>query len=291
MARVGNKVLLTRLAKSPTIDIKMEGILIVVFILLGMAVASFLNVCIDRLPNNESLISPASHCASCHHRLAIKDLIPVFSYLWLRGRCRYCQAPIPRRLLWVEIGTGVLFGYLYWHYGLSIELAVAAFYCCLFITLMVIDLEHGLILNKIVYPAILAALVISIFLPPSKLVYPDEGSFLLISAFLPRLGIAQAAIGGGIGLGIFLLIIIISRGGMGWGDVKMAALIGLATGYLILVALFLAVIFGGLVAGILLLLKIRKRKEGIPFAPFLSLATIVTLLFGSTILNWYLGLF
>jgi leader peptidase (prepilin peptidase)/N-methyltransferase len=269
----------------------MEGILIAVFTLLGMVVASFLNVCIDRLPNNESLISPASRCASCHHHLAIKDLVPVFSYLWLRGRCRYCSASVPRRLLWVEISTGLLFGYLYWHYGLSIELAVIAFYCCLFITLMVIDLEHGLILNKIVYPAAVVAIIISIFLPPSRLIYPSGVVPLPVSDFLPQLGIVQAAIGGGIGLVLFLLIVLISKGGMGWGDVKMAALIGLVTGFpLIFVALFLAVILGGLVAGTLLLLKIKKRKEGIPFAPFLSLATIATLLFGDSILNWYLGL-
>ncbi len=289
-ARLISNLLLTRLAKTPTIDTEMEGIWIVVFTLLGVIVASFLNVCIDRLPNNESLLSPASHCASCHHRLTVKDLVPVFSYLWLRGRCRYCQAHISRRLLWMEIGTGVLFGYLYWHYGLSIELAVTAFYCCLFITLMVIDLEHGLILNKIVYPAALVAIIISLFLPPSKVTQLDGTVALLLSS-LPEPGIAQAAIGGSIGLVLFLLIVLISRGGMGWGDVKMAALIGLITGYLIFVALLLAVIFGGLVAVILLLLKIRKRKEGIPFAPFLSLATIVTLLWGSSILNWYLGLF
>lgn len=273
------------------IETTMEAIFIVIFTLLGITVASFLNVCMDRLPSNESLLFPASHCASCHHRLAIKDLIPIFSYLWLHGRCRYCQAPIPRRILWVEIGTGLLFGYLYWHYGLSIELAVAALYCCLFIVLMVIDLEHGLILNKVVYPTMAVALLISVFLPPSKVAYPGEAATLLFNTFLPEPGIAQSAIGGGIGLGLFLLVVLISRGGMGWGDVKMAALIGLVTGYLILVALFMAVILGALVAGSLLLLKIKKRKEGIPFAPFLSLATIVTLLCGSNILDWYLGLF
>ncbi len=273
------------------IETAMEAIFIVIFTLLGMTVASFLNVCMDRLPSNESLLFPASHCASCHHRLAIKDLIPIFSYLWLRGRCRYCRAPIPRRILWVEIGTGLLFGYLYWHYDLSIELAVAALYCCLFIVLMVIDLEHGLILNKVVYPTMALALLISVFLPPSKVAYPGEAATLLFNTFLPEPGIAQSAIGGGIGLGLFLLVVLTSRGGMGWGDVKMAALIGLVTGYLILVALFMAVILGALVAGSLLLLKIKKRKEGIPFAPFLSLATIVTLLCGSNILDWYLGLF
>ena len=268
----------------------MEVVWIIISALLGMAVGSFLNVCIDRLPSGESLLFPPSQCASCHRRLAIKYLIPVFSYLWLRGRCRYCQASLPRRLLWVEISTGILFAYLYWHYGLSAELAVVAFYCCLFLILMVIDLEHGLILNKVVYPSVAVALVISIFLPPSKVVYPDGAVALLLSS-LPEPGIVQATIGGGIGFFLFLFIVIISRGGMGWGDVKMAALIGIVTGYLVFVALFLAVILGGLVAVVLLLFKLKKRKEGIPFAPYLSLGAMITLLFGKSILNWYLGLF
>jgi len=258
----------------------MEAFLIVVFVLLGMVVASFLNVCCDRLPAGESLVYPPSHCPACQRRLSAKDLIPIFSYLWLHGRCRYCQASIPRRLLWVEAGTGVLFGFTYWRYGLSIELAIILFYCCLFIVLLVIDLEHGLILNKVIYPAMAVALLISIFLP----------------IFLPQLEIVpqikQAAIGGGIGLGLFLLVVLISRGGMGWGDVKMAALISLVVGFpLVFVALLMGIILGGLVAGVLLLFKIKKRKETIPFGPFLSLAAMATLLWGSNILSWYLGLF
>ncbi len=257
----------------------MEAGFIVIFVLLGMVVASFLNVCCDRLPARESLIYPPSHCSACQHRLSAKDLIPVFSYLWLRGRCRYCQVPIPRRLLWVEIGTAVLFGLAYWRYGLSIELAIALFYICLFIVILVIDLEHRLILNRVVYPALAVALLISIFF---SIFFPQ-------SKIVPE--IAQAAIGGGIGLVLFLLVVLISRGGMGWGDVKLAALIGLVTGYLVIVALLMGIILGGLVAVLLLTLKIKKRKEAIPFGPFLSLATIVTLLWGSDILSWYLGLF
>ncbi len=258
----------------------MEAALIIVFILLGMVVASFLNVCCDRLPAGESIVYPLSHCPACKRRIKAKDLIPVFSYLWLRGRCRYCQAPIPRRVLWVEAGTGLLFGLVYWHYGLSIELPIALFYSCLFIVLLVIDLEHRLILNKIVYPALALALLISI----------------LFSIFLPQVeivpGIKEAAIGGGVGLVLFFLVVLVSRGGMGWGDVKMAALIGLVTGFpLVFVALLLGIIAGGLVAGFLLALKVKRRKEAIPFAPFLSLATIVTLLWGSNILSWYLGFF
>lgn len=263
----------------------MEAILIVIFCLLGMTIASFLNVCIDRLPARQSLISPPSHCPACNRRLVFKDLIPIFSYLWLRGRCRYCGAPIPRRILWVELGTALLFGYVAWHFivwqnASGIELAVALFYSCIFIVIMVIDWEKGLILNKIVFPAIGAALVISaafsIFLPDVEIV--------------PFIG--RAAAGGGIGLGIFFLIVIVSRGSMGWGDVKLALLIGLVCGFpLVFVALLIGVILGGVVAVLLLSLKIKKRGQAIPFGPFLALAAIVTLLWGNGILDWYRGLF
>ena len=263
----------------------MEVVLIVVFALLGTAIGSFLNVCIDRLPVGKSLRYPPSHCDACQHRLSPKDLIPVFSYLWLRRRCRYCGAPIPLRLFWVEVGTAFLFAVVYWHFGLTLEFPITAFYGSLFIVLGVIDLEHGLILNKIVFPSAVVALIISIFLPPSEIF------------FLPWPASLGGIIGGATGFVFilipFLIALPIYKGeGMGLGDVKMAALIGLVTGFpLVLVALIMGAILGGLVAGVLLLLKIKKRKEAIPFGPFLSLATIATLLWGSDILNRYLGLF
>jgi len=268
----------------------MEAGLAVIFVLLGMIIASFLNVCADRLPAGQSLVYPPSHCPACSRRLAVKDLIPVFSYLWLRGRCRYCRAPIPRRVLWVEIATAALFGLAYWQYGLGIELPIVLLYISLFTVIFVIDLEHGLILNKMVYPALLVALVISIFVPPSQLAHVSGGVAYLMEG-LPQAGIAQAAIGGGIGFVVFFLIVIVSRGGMGFGDVKLAALIGLVTGYLVVVALLMGMILGGLVAVILLGFKIKKRKEAMPFGPFLAVAAIATLLWGSDILNWYLGIF
>ena len=254
--------------------------LIVAFALFGTAVGSFLNVCIDRLPVGKSLLYPPSHCDACQHRLSPKDLIPLFSYLWLRRHCRYCQAPIPQRPFWVEASSGFLFAFTYWHFGLGVEFALTAFYGSLFIVLGVIDLEHQLILNKIVYPASVVALIISVFLPQTEIMsFPWPVSL-------------NGIIGGSIGLVLFLVPILVYPKGMGWGDVKMAGLIGLVTGFpLIFVALFMAVILGGLLASALLLLKVKKRKEAIPFGPFLSLTTIVTLLWGSDILNWYLGLF
>jgi leader peptidase (prepilin peptidase)/N-methyltransferase len=256
-----------------------EILLIFLFALLGLAVGSFLNVCIDRLPQNESIVNPPSHCPVCQHRLAAKDLIPVFSYLRLRGRCRYCQAFIPRKLLWVELATGLIFAFLYWHYGLSPALGIMAFYACLFIIISVIDLEHGLILNKVVYPAMIVALLLALVPQP------------WLTRWIVANGIANAALGGGIGFGIFFLIAIASRGGMGWGDVKLAGLIGLATGFpLVFFSVILGAILGAVVAVALVVAKKRTFKETLPFGPFLALAAMVTLLWGSNILNWYLGL-
>lgn len=267
----------------------MEVALIVVFALFGTAVGSFLNVCIDRLPVGKSVLYPPSHCDTCQHRLAPKDLVPVFSYLWLRRRCRYCQAPIPSRPFWVELGTGFLFAFIYWHFGLSVEFAVTAFYGSLFLVFGVIDLEHQLILDKIVYPAAAVALIIDVFLPPPGIVD--------FSLPWPWLGIVNGIMGYAIGFVFFLVIYLITlfiykQEGIGFGDVKLAGLIGLVTGSgLVLVALLMGIILGGLVGIIFLMLKIKKRKEPIPFGSFLSIATIVTLLWGSDMLNWYLGLF
>jgi leader peptidase (prepilin peptidase)/N-methyltransferase len=249
-----------------------------VFALLGLAVGSFLNVCIDRLPQNKSIAYPPSHCEACQHKLAAKDLIPVFSYLRLRGRCRYCQVSIPRKLMWVELATAVIFALLYWHYQLSPELGVMAFYACLFIIIFVIDLEHSLILNKVVYPGMIVALLLSLYPWPW---------------FSESIGmrVAYAALGGAAGFAIFLLIALVSRGGMGWGDVKLAALIGLATGFpLVFVAIIMAAILGGIVAVALLAARRKGRREMIPFGPFLAVAAMVTLLWGNNILSWYLGL-
>jgi len=150
------------------------------------------------------------------------------------------------------------------------------FYTSLLIIIFVVDLEQGLILNKVVYPGMAAALLFALFLSQPWL------TRWIVS------GVANAAIGGGIG---FVILAIISRGGMGWGDVKLAALIGLATGFpLVFVALIMGAILGGVVAIVLLVAKKKKRKETIPFGPFLSLAALITLLWGSNILNWYVAL-
>jgi leader peptidase (prepilin peptidase)/N-methyltransferase len=179
----------------------------------------------------------------------------------------------------VELATGLIFALLCWHYQLSPELGVMAFYACLFIIIFVIDLEQGLILNKVVYPGMVVALLLAL-LPRPEL------------TIVIKPGIASAALGGAIGFVVFLVIALVSRGGMGEGDIKMASLIGLATGFpVVLVALFIAILLGGLVAAVLLVFKLRRTGQTVPFGPFLSAGAILALLFGPAIVNWYLNLF
>ncbi len=245
-------------------------LLIIVFALFGLFVGSFLNVCIDRLPREQSIIRPPSHCSACNHKLGILDLIPIFSYLWLRSRCRYCRAPIPIRLSIVEGVTGFLFAFLYWKFGLAwLELGISLVYASLLTVIFVIDLENQLVLNKVVFPGMVLALILSFF--------------------WPGLGVLNSLIGGAIGLAIMALPFIIYRRGIGMGDVKLGALVGLITGYpLVFIAWLLSVITGGLVAAGLLIFKIKKRGDPIPFAPFLATSAMITLLWGQEIWQWYL---
>jgi leader peptidase (prepilin peptidase)/N-methyltransferase len=254
-------------------------IYIILFILLGLFTGSFLNVCIDRLPRDQSIVFPPSHCAECDRKLKVLDLIPVFSYIWLRGRCRYCGARIPARLLVVEAVTALLFGFLCWNYGISIELGIMIVYSSMLIIIFVIDLEHLLVLNKIVYPGMALAFIFSFFNPAVR----------TFSVFLPNLGIESALLGGVVGLGIMAVPFLLYRQGMGMGDVKLAALVGLMVGFpLVLMAVLLSWILGGIVAGILLALKVKGRKDAIPAAIFLTVTTLITLLWGQPIWEWYL---
>ncbi|MBI2868352.1 MAG: prepilin peptidase [Chloroflexi bacterium] len=234
----------------------------------GASLGSFLNVCIDRVPAGKSLAYPPSRCDSCQRRLSVLDLVPVVSYLWLRGRCRYCGAAIPRRVLVIEAATGLLVPLLYLYYGLTVQFALLAYYGCLFLVIAVIDLEHRIVPNRIVYPAAVLALVLT-FVPGQP-------------------GIIASLLGGAVGLGLMLLPVLISRGGMGLGDVKLAALSGLIIGpKMVLLAIFIAVVAGGLIAVFLVVTRLKSRKEAIPFAPFLALGAVLALYRGADLLDVY----
>lgn len=242
----------------------------VLFFLLGLAIGSFLNLCIDRLPKRESILRPPSHCDVCQHRLRPLDLIPLLSYLYLRGRCRYCRASIHYRVPLVEVMTGLIFVLLWNHYGFSIELPLAMLFACLFIVILVIDLEHRLILNRVVYPAIVLAFLVLILTPNG--------------------GIISAVIGGVTGAGILLLLVLLFPGGMGMGDVKLAALIGLLVGFpQVFIVLLICFVSGGAVASGLLLTRLKGRKDPIPLAPFLTAGLITTVFYGEEIVRLYSG--
>jgi leader peptidase (prepilin peptidase)/N-methyltransferase len=257
----------------------MEAALLVLAGMFGLAVGSFLNVCIDRLPRRESVVATRSHCDACGRQLSVRDLVPVVSYVVLRGRCRSCGASIPRRVLCVELLTGAAFAGLLAAYGPSTIAGLLAVYACILIVVFFIDLEHGLILNVVVYPSVIIALLAAVAIQPYWL--GPVGPIPLVSAL----------VGAGIGFIFLFLVALLSRGGMGWGDVKFAAFMGAALGFpLIFVALFSGIVVGG-VAGAALLISGRKsRKQSIPFGPFLVVGTMAALLWGQRMLDWYLGL-
>jgi len=268
----------------------MDAALIVLFSLLGAAVGSFLNVCIDRLPAGKSLVRPPSYCDACQRRLAPRDLIPLFSFLWLRRRCRYCGAILPWRVFLVEAGTAALFALLYWHYGLTAGFGLSAFYFSVLIVLLVIDLDHQLILNRIVYPVALVALLLDILVPQPDMLAMAPAAFLGLPDIAART--VSGITGGATGFVLLLLPALIFRGGMGFGDVKMAALIGLAVGFpRVIGAVLAAIVLGGVVALVMVVFRLRKRKDAIPFGPFLAVAAMATIVFGNEMLDWYLGLF
>lgn len=256
-------------------------LLIIVFGLLGLAAGSFLNVCIDRLPQGQSIINPPSHCATCQQKLGFSDLVPLFSYIWLRGKCRYCRAPIPLRLPIVEGVTALMFAFLYWKFDFSPELGISLLYTCLLIIIFVIDLENQLILNKVTYPGMALALILSSFWINNELIgfFPDGIPGRLISSLS----------GGALGLVVMSIIPLINPTWMGWGDAKLAALVGLMVGFpLVIILLLMSWIIGGLVASILLVFRLKGRKESIPSGIFMVISTVVILLWGQGIWQWYL---
>jgi leader peptidase (prepilin peptidase)/N-methyltransferase len=244
---------------------------IIFSILFGAITGSFLNLCIDRLPLGKSLISPRSHCDACGRTLASRDLVPIISYVALRGRCRVCGAPIPRRVLAVELGTGLLFGLIWMRFGDSLSAVLVAVYSAFLIVVLGIDLKHHKVPNRLTYPAIALALITA-----------------------PLIGGAdpKAMLKGGV-LGLLSLFVIgmAFPGGMGMGDAKLAGFIGLAVGYPgILLALLISFIAGGVIAGALLIAQRIQRDAPIAFAPFLSLGAITTMLYGPEIMRlWIRG--
>jgi len=247
-----------------------------------MSVGSFLNLCIDRLPHGGSIIKPPSHCESCGKSLTPLDLVPIFSYILLRGRCRHCGTGIPPRILVVEVATASLFPLLAWHFGLGAELAFSIFYTSIFLLIFFIDLEQQIVLYAVVIPGIALAFVFSFFWTGFEEYWPQTGPGITLSALL----------GGAVGAALMLLPNLLTRGrGMGLGDAYLAGLIGLVVGFpLVLVGLMTGILAGGLIAVSLLAVRLVKRRTAIPFGPFLVAGAMAALVWGDRIINWWWSL-
>ncbi len=252
----------------------------VIVFLLGASVGRFLNIAIDRLPGSSFLTPAYSRNQDSGQRLKAQELVPILGHLLWQRRCRDYSPQILLRVLLVEVISGAAFLLLYLKYGPTPQWGILVFYFSLFLTIAVIDLEHGLIPNKLVYPACPLAVLLTSFYPLG-----------LAAGRAPLDGFLYALLAGTTAFIILLIPALIWKGGMGWGDVKLAGLLGLVTGFPgSLVALVLAMIGGGLTASAFVASGFKKRQESIPFAPFLCAGILVALVWGNPIVDWYLGL-
>ena len=257
--------------------------------LIGLSIGSFLNVLIDRLPKEEDVLTGRSYCDHCHHQLAWHDLIPLLSFIFLRGRCCYCRKKLSFYYPVIELITGLSFIFIYqWVKGwcsTSLDCyIVTLLHCYIVASLIVIffaDLKYQIIPDKITYPAIVIAGIFNFqFSRLPSLGSEATGGQAIFNYFLAGLG----------AFGFLGALFLLTRGkGMGFGDVKLAFLMGLILGFpKIIIALYLAFLTGALVSVILILIKKKKFGQTIAFGPFLVLGTIIAMFWGEEIINWWL---
>ncbi|MGE7021165.1 prepilin peptidase [Solibacillus cecembensis] len=238
----------------------------------GLVFGSFFNVVGLRIPKKESIISPPSHCTNCQRQLTIIDLIPVFSYVLLRGKCRGCGVRFSPIYMITELLTGGLFAFAFWEIGWQPELAVALLFISLLMIINVSDIAYMIIPDK----------VLLFFLP-----------FLILARIFASLEPWwDSLLGAIVGFGILLFIAVVSKGGMGGGDIKLFFVIGLVLGTVqTLLTLFLAAVIGMFVGIVILKIRNKGRKTPVPFGPSISLAAIIVYFYGEPILQWYGSLF
>jgi leader peptidase (prepilin peptidase)/N-methyltransferase len=238
-------------------------------ILLGLMFGSFFNVAAMRGLEGGSIVAPSSHCPSCRTPLRWFELIPVLSYIWLGGKCRYCAAPISPLYLFGELATAISFYLIYLFKGWTVETLIGWLLAALLILSVLTDLRGRLILDQFTLPAI--------------------GLFLFIRLWSGDQAWWYYLAGGALGFSVLFALALISRGGMGGGDIKLFAAIGAALGPgPVLTSLVLSAFFGVL-AGLPLMISGKiKRKQPIPFAPFIWIGTLTAYLFGPLIWHEYM---
>lgn len=265
--------------------ISYQSSLYIFIFLVGLCFGSFMNVMIYRLPRNLSLLKPSSYCPSCNNQLIFPDLIPTFSYLFLRGRCRCCGEKIGLRYLLVELLTASLFLLVFCNFNLSIDFVFYMILLFLLLSCSLIDLEHRIVPNRIITAGLIAGLFF--YLIQLAAVNLSIPSWLIVER-----GFIDALTGMFLGSTVMLAIYHFSRGGMGAGDVKLMAIIGFFVGLQgTAVILLLGFIFGAIFGLTFWALGRLTMKNALPFAPFLSMATLVEVLWGAQIWDWYTSLF
>lgn len=247
----------------------MESVLVFI---LGLCIGSFLNVCIYRIPLDISVVTPRSHCPHCKQTLGWLDLLPIVSYVLRWGKCRYCGEGIPLRYPLVELGTGLGYLTLWWHFGATLEFITYTYLFSGLVVCSLIDYDHKII--------------------------PDAINLILLLGGIPLLAyqslgiLINGVMGALVGFGLLFLIALLSKGGMGGGDIKLAGVLGLYLGWpQILITLFLSFIIGSVVGLMWVVLKKQSLKSVLPFGPFLCIATLIVMLWGAEILEWYWQLF
>lgn len=248
----------------------MEILISIFVITFGFIIGSFLNVCIYRIPKEESIAYPPSHCTNCSNEIKWCDLIPVFSYIFLlKGGCRHCGEKISIRYPIIEGITGILYLIVYIKYGLTLECLKYIAFLTVLIVVGMIDLDT----TDVYFSTTLTGTILAIL-------------FIIANGYLYH-DFKQYIFGGLLGGGIISLIILLTKG-MGWGDAEICLFSGLFLGLkLTIMMIFFSFIFGSLISLILIALKKKTRKDYIPFGPFIALAAIFTIFFGDKILLLY----
>lgn len=241
------------------------------FFLFGITFGSFFNVVALRTPKKETFVNDRSYCPQCGKTLSWYELIPVLSFLLQWGKCRNCKQGISIIYPAIELFTGLLFAYSFWKIGVEWELATAILFCSLLMIILVTDLTYMLIPNRILL------FFLPLFILLRFIVPLDPWWSPLIGALVPALLIA--------------LIILVSRGGMGAGDMKLFFVLGIVLGIgKVLLAFFLSALIGAVIGIALIALKIIERRQPVPFGPYIVIAALISYFHGTEIIEWYLQL-
>ncbi len=254
-------------------------ILYIIVFVFGSVVGSFLNVCIYRMPREESIVFPLSRCPLCKTPIKVWDNIPIFSYLILKGKCRACSEKISFRYPLVETLNAAIYILLLWRFGFAWETLAYFVFASALIVITFIDLDFQIIPDVITLPGVVIGLAVG------SLILPDP------FARWTLLGFKSSFIGTAVGFGLFYFIALISRGGMGGGDIKMMAMVGAFMGWKsVLLTTFTASLIGSVWGIFLMIFRGKGRKTQIPFGPFLAAGALITIFYGQEILNLYLKL-